>query len=68
MVFALSVLTIAFGGLGLIAHNLRNAPEAYEDETGFHLIRRRAKGAGVVLHRKAAHRSAATLKGARANP
>jgi hypothetical protein len=36
MSFALGLLVLACGSLAAIAHQLRRAPEAFEDETGFH--------------------------------
>jgi hypothetical protein len=36
MSFALGLLILTCGSLGAIAHQLRHAPEAFEDETGFH--------------------------------
>jgi hypothetical protein len=36
MSFALGLLVLTCGLLAAIAHKLRRAPEAFEDETGFH--------------------------------
>lgn len=36
MSFALGLLVLTCGSLAAIAHQLRRAPEAFEDETGFH--------------------------------
>ena len=36
MNFALALLVLTCGSLAAIAHQLRRAPEAFEDETGFH--------------------------------
>jgi len=36
MSFALAVLGLTCGSLVAIVHHLRRAPEAFEDETGFH--------------------------------
>jgi hypothetical protein len=38
--------------LAVIVAGLRGAPEAYEDEHGFHVVRKRASGAGVLFRRK----------------
>lgn len=36
MSFALALLFLTCGALAAIAYHLRRAPEAFEDETGFH--------------------------------
>src|SRR4030088_3522209 len=36
MNFAIGLLVLACGSLAAIAYQLRHAPEAFEDETGFH--------------------------------
>lgn len=36
MNFAFGLLVLTCGSLAAIAHQLRRAPEAFEDETGFH--------------------------------
>jgi hypothetical protein len=36
MNFALGLLVLTCGSLAAIAYQLRHAPEAFEDETGFH--------------------------------
>jgi hypothetical protein len=33
-------------------NSLREAPEGYEDESGFHIIRKRAHGARVLARKK----------------
>jgi hypothetical protein len=60
-VTALSLLAVLTG--------LRKAPEGYEDEQGFHLIRKRAGGAAVVGRARYAgvYRSKSALKRAEAN-
>ena len=37
-------LLVAGIGLGLIARELRKAPEGYEDDSGFHVIRKTVAG------------------------
>ena len=70
MVFILlSLFAIAIASLAVIAAGLRRAPEAYEDEDGFHIIRRRASSSGVLLRRKHAKgHGAGPLKEAGVNP
>ena len=41
MLFAVGVVAAAVGSLAVIARALRSAPEAYEDEDGFHVITRK---------------------------
>jgi hypothetical protein len=66
MLLAIGILATTFGTAVIIANSLRNAPEAYEDEHGFHLIRKRASSVGILLRRKyAVHDVAGSLKGAR---
>jgi hypothetical protein len=36
MNFAFGLLVLAYGSLAAIAYQLRHAPKAFEDETGFH--------------------------------
>jgi hypothetical protein len=47
------------GSLVLIARTLHKAPEAFEDENGFHLIRRRPNSAAVLRRRKFAYKGGA---------
>jgi hypothetical protein len=66
MFLAIGILTTTFGAAVIIANSLRNAPEAYEDQHGFHVIRKRASSAGILLRRKyAGHHGSGSLKGAR---
>jgi hypothetical protein len=66
MFLAIGLLATTFGTAVIIANSLRNAPEAYEDQDGFHVIRKRATGAGILFRRKyAGHHGSASLKGAR---
>jgi hypothetical protein len=66
MFLAIGLLATTFGTAVIIANSLRNAPEAYEDENGFHVIRKRASGAGILFRRKyAGHPGSGSLKGAR---
>jgi len=51
MFFAIvSILGIA-SSLAVISHSLRNAPEGYQDERGFHFARPK-KPAGAILSRR----------------
>lgn len=68
MLSALGILSITFGALVIVVNRLRSAPEAYEDEHGFHLIRKRASGSGILRKKRASRPEAGSLKGARVNP
>ena len=54
MFLALGVLAATVGALATIARALQNAPEAYEDEHGFHVIqqRRTVPGSGVLRRKE----------------
>lgn len=52
MLLALVVVVLAFVPLAIIVANLRNAPEAYEDETGFHVLKKRVTGSAVFRERR----------------
>ena len=61
---------IVVGSLSFFAVliGLRRAPEGYEDEQGFHLIRKRVSGAAVVRSAKYAKaHGSGSLKRAEAN-
>ena len=47
LLFVGALLTLAVVGLVLIFHNLRRAPEGYEDNKGFHILRNRAHGSRI---------------------
>lgn len=70
MLFTFGIITTsAVAAVFIVANSLRSAPEAYEDELGFHIIRKPVKGSGILLRRKpAVETEAASLKGARVNP
>jgi hypothetical protein len=52
----LIVAMSAFAGAVLwIWSSLHRAPEGYEDEKGFHLMRRRAHGSRVLAKKRDAH-------------
>jgi hypothetical protein len=68
MLPALGILSITFGALVIIVNSLRRAPEAYEDEQGFHLIRKRASGSAILRTKRASHHGPGSLKGVRVNP
>jgi hypothetical protein len=42
MIVAAGLLVVGIGSLALIARGLRKAPESYEDEHGFHIVRDKA--------------------------
>lgn len=42
MIVALGLLGFSFASAGAILFELRNAPEGYEDHSGFHLVRKAA--------------------------
>ena len=48
MFFALGVLATV-GALGMVARGLKNAPEGYEDEHGFHVVKKRPRAAPAAL-------------------
>jgi hypothetical protein len=55
--FLLGLLVVASSSLVIVLNGLRKAPEAYEDESGFHLIRKRAHYSGAsVLPRRSSKR------------
>jgi hypothetical protein len=69
MLFALGILTTAtLGAILIIANSLRTAPEAFEDEQGFHIIQKRVRGAGVFRSKSLDYPESGSLKGARVNP
>ncbi|MEY2440379.1 MAG: hypothetical protein QOI34_1764 [Verrucomicrobiota bacterium] len=62
------LFTATATALGIVANSLRKAPEAYEDEGGFHIVSR-AKGSAVLSRRKSREQTqAGSLKGARVHP
>jgi len=61
----ISIAVSALSGSGLwVWNNLRQAPEGYEDETGFHIIRKGTRGAHVLARKKRGrhHESLPALK------
>lgn len=49
MLVGLGIIAIAaIAGLGVVIAALHNAPEGYEDGSGFHLLKRRAPGSRIV--------------------
>jgi hypothetical protein len=56
MFLVLGIVAGTCGSLLIVINGLRSAPEAYEDEGGFHVVRKRARGSGVSLRRKYAQR------------
>ncbi len=47
MILAAGLLVVGVSSLALIARELRKAPEAYEDEHGFHIASKNAVRSGV---------------------
>lgn len=48
-----SIVVSALSGSGLwVWSNVRHAPEGYEDESGFHIIRKGTRGARVLARKK----------------
>jgi hypothetical protein len=74
MYIALGIAAISFGALVIIIVNgLRKAPEAYEDQYGFHVVQGRARGSGILLRRKHVvgtepSSEPSSLKSAKVNP
>ena len=47
MIAVAGLLVVGMGSLALVILELRKAPEGYEDERGFHAVRRGTVGHGV---------------------
>jgi hypothetical protein len=68
MFWLIGLASIGCGSLILIVNSLRKAPEAFEDERGFHLIRRYAESAAVLRRKKLADKGGSgSLKEAEAH-
>jgi hypothetical protein len=48
MLIVLAICGTAISALAIVVSSLRRAPEGYEDEHGFHMLRQRASGSAVV--------------------
>jgi hypothetical protein len=62
MFIAAGAITLGLLGLAVIARELRNAPEGYEDEFGFHSVGEQTRvrnlpSAGVKQHRRSGSES-----------
>lgn len=49
MLVALGLLGLSSLAAALLAHELRRAPTAYEDDAGFHIVERTLKPAGTSM-------------------
>jgi len=64
----LGLVAGAGASLGAIAVALHRAPEAYEDETGLHILRRRTGRTGVISRKRSARQGhPASLREARSH-
>jgi hypothetical protein len=52
MFWMIALLAVFSGALLIIINGLRKAPEAFEDEHGFHILRRSLRGAGILRNKK----------------
>ena len=52
MLLPIAVFAATVGSLGVVVYNLRKAPEAYEDEHGLHILRKRAPGSAGMRSAK----------------
>jgi len=52
MIWLIAIPSILVASLIWIWSGLRKAPEGYENETGFHILRKRARSSGVVTAKK----------------
>ena len=60
-------LAVTIGALGLVAYHLRQAPEGYEDDRGFHPIRRTPGSKITRSVSPPSSSSLASLRGAKAS-
>lgn len=63
----LGLAAIAGASLGVVTVALRRAPEAYEDEKGLNILRKRADGTGLSRKRAARQRHPGALREARSH-
>jgi hypothetical protein len=52
MIWLIAISSILAGSLFWIWNSLRKAPEGYENNTGFHILRKRARGSRVVAAKR----------------
>lgn len=67
MLFALGIVATAGATLVTVAHRLSKAPEGYEDQDGFHLLKR-TRGSAVIRRRVGHAAEAGALRSARVHP